>query len=66
MADEVDRAQQLEEAEREYALRNRPKYVAREYCAECEVKLEPHRIVFGKCKECAEYLERTGNQYGGR
>lgn len=65
MADEFDRAQDLEATEREMLLQGhatRPRVAASTECADCGVDLEAHRVEFGLCFECATAREKRAAQ----
>lgn len=66
MADEFDRAQDLEEKERQIAIlqhASRPKEQPRDDCADCGADLEAHRKPYGTCIECQTARENRERLY---
>lgn len=59
MADEADRAQILEEAERESGIKASSKDLAKGVPGDCRVcGLYFDRLIFGACAQCREQAER--------
>lgn len=66
MSDEFDRAQDLEEKERQIALQEhqrRTQTTARPDCADCSCELAPHRQPYGTCIECQTDREKKARLY---
>lgn len=59
MADEADRAQILEEAEREHGIKTSSKDLAKGEPGECRLcGLEFERLILGACAGCREQAEK--------
>jgi len=66
MADELDRAADLQAAEIEtaiaaHAARKRPE--PSDYCDDCDEPLEEHRRQYGRCVPCQSARELRGRHY---
>ncbi len=60
MADEFDRAQEVEERERSISIAEQLRRGATtrsETCEECDVQLEEHRKEYGTCISCKTRIE---------
>ena len=66
MADEYDRAQDLEEKDRDIAIQQhqgRPQPEPRDECADCDDPLPEHRRPFGTCITCQTTRENRARHY---
>lgn len=64
--DDTERAQDLEEKDREIGLAQhtrRPRPEPRDDCATCGVELAAHRKEFGSCIACQNERERIARHY---
>lgn len=65
--DDFDRAQQLEQIDRDIALKQhaaRAKVEPRADCSDCGCDLETHRQQYGRCFECQDAREKRAKLYG--